>query len=181
LSRRRSLGGLSPPGRRTNRRGTARRWASSIERALDRPARRDVTVERIMADDGSAYRSRDFGARARRGRRRAPAHQTVHPVATQSRASYPNQLAQVGLRPAFKQPCVVNVHPGDPPVMAASVATHSLAGLLRMNRVHRDGFSVERRVAATALDDQPKRPAEWRWIRAIWLTGITHGQRRLAK
>jgi len=31
---------------------------------------------------------------------------------------------------------LLDVHPGDPPIIAASVATHSLAGLLRMNNLH---------------------------------------------
>jgi hypothetical protein len=31
---------------------------------------------------------------------------------------------------------LVNVHPGDPSIIAASVATHSLTGLTRMNNLH---------------------------------------------
>src|SRR5438067_8891757 len=31
---------------------------------------------------------------------------------------------------------LVNVHPGDPPIMSVSVATHSLTGLPRMNNLH---------------------------------------------
>jgi len=73
-----------------------------LERALGWFAH-GVTVERLMTDNGSAYR--------RRGRPQTQTHQAVHPAhQRESREVYPNQLARVGLCPSL--PNLAGAHRG---------------------------------------------------------------------
>ncbi len=71
---------------------------SFLERAVAWFAGQGVTVERVMTDNGSAYRQPSLAPRLRRARAASPSHPAVHAAdQRQGRALHPDQSARVGV------------------------------------------------------------------------------------
>ena len=78
-------------------------WPSSSARWPGSP-RLGVTVERVMTDNGSAYRSQAFRQALARRRPQAQAHPALHAAdQRQGRALHPDQPARMGLRAGLRE------------------------------------------------------------------------------
>ena len=88
-----------------------------LDRALGWFGRHGVAVERVMTDNGSAYRSHAFRRACAAAGLRHLRHQALHAQdQRQGRALHPDRLARMGLRQALRQ--LEPAHPGHRPLAA---------------------------------------------------------------
>ena len=108
----------TPAASPTSRSSTTRRAATCVgflRRAIAWFAAQGVTVQRVMTDNGTGYRSKVHATADRRARDQAPPHPALPaPHQRQSRALHPDPPGRMGLRRQLPEPPATTPRPSDP-------------------------------------------------------------------